>query len=192
MTKAEARALYLQWLDAAGVGGAPDDATFVTKFNLMLSPAQIFVASLRDDERVLTLNDGDIAADASEDDYLIDKPTGMRKILRVEGAGMPLRWALTGSQIQIDGSAAFPITVGYTKVPDAIASSASDTTVLETADDLSPLVPLYAAILATTADDDDRSTSAWLRSIFSEMAQNITARASGIASEIESVYRIGM
>ena len=190
MTKGDARNLYMQWLDAAGVGGAPDDAAFVTKFNLMLSPAQIFVASLRDDEKVLTLGEGDVTAAAPGDDHLIDKPSGMRKILRVEGAGLPVPWALTGNQIQIAGYADFPITVGYTKVPDAIASDASDGTVLEVADDLCPLVPLYAAVLATTADDDDRSTSAWLRSIFSEMAQNITTKASGTASEIASVYRM--
>lgn len=189
MTKADARDLYLQWLDAKGVGGAPDDTTFVNKFNYMLSPAQIFVASLRPDETVLTLGDGDVDA-GTNPYYEIAKPDGMRVLLRVEGNGVPAQWEITGDKIRISADAELPITLGYTKVPAMIAADASDSTVLEVADDLQPLVPLYAAIISTTADDDDRNTSAWLRSIFSEMASNLTGNVSGITSEISSTYRM--
>lgn len=192
MKKSDARAIYLQYLDAAGVGGAPDDATMIAKFNLMLSPAQIYVAGLRDDETVLTLDEGDISAAQDGGDYFVATPDGMRKLLRVEGGGVPVRWALTGGKIQIEGRSDFPITIGYTKVPDTISANAADDTDLEISEDLQQLVPIYAAVLSTTADDDDRNTSAWLRSIFSEMAQNIAEKDTGTASMIESICRIGM
>lgn len=192
MKKSDARATYLQYLDAAGINGAPDDATMTAKFNLMLSPAQIYVASLRDDEKILTFNEGDLTASEDGGDYFAEIPAGMRKLLRVEGGGVSVRWAMTGGKIQIEGDADFPITIGYTKVPDTIEATAPDSTDLEIAEDLQQLVPIYAAVLATTADDDDRNTSAWLRTIFGEMAQNITTKDTGTASMIDSVCRIGM
>ena len=201
MTKVEAKAQALRWLDEATLNGQPAGveltADYTDKFNYFLWNVLVYIAAIFKLEKTFTadketgVKKGGFYAYEMPKDFMelerinVYSGTGVTQIFDFKKSADRV-YLIPRSYIEKDG---IDVEFVYYGMPTEVESTAPDATELDVMPKAAQLVPLRLAIEATAGSDETNAISAYLEGKFSNMVNNLLGNQQGAFNVVvERVY----
>ena len=201
MTKGEAKAQALRWLDEATLNGQPAGveltADYTDKFNYFLWNVLVYIAAIFKLEKTFAatkengVKKGGFYAYEMPKDFMelerinVYTGTGVTQIFDFKKSADKI-YLIPRSYIERDG---VDVEFIYYGMPAEVSGDAPESTALEVMPKAMQLVPLRLAIEATAGSDETNAISAYLEGKFSNMVSNLLGNQQGAFNVVvERVY----
>lgn len=201
MTKGEAKAQALRWLDEATLNGQPAGveltADYTDKFNYFLWNVLVYIAAIFKLEKTFSANKetgekkGGFYSYTLPNDFMelerinVYSSSGVSQIYDYKKSA-DKTFLIPRSYIEKED---IDVEFIYYGMPAEVPSNASDVTELEVMPKAVQLVPLRLAIEATAGSDETNAISAYLEGKFSNMVNNLLGNQQGAFNVVvERVY----